>query len=240
VAAVIDMLMPGDSLTLMPGTYDGVDLDLLHANMTGVAGTAAAHITITGMPDGMGNLPTIVADTSNFQEAMRLRPGCAYLDVSNLHLTHKGDNTQAGIFVDSGVHDITVKYCIIDHVTGIGIQLQTESDVHDFLIEHNAIYDTADGNNGGQAFTAGGFDATTATTNVYHLPSRPRASTGRWRSARGRCSRGSPSASTRGSGCSTSVTPRASRRWTPSSTNEMCVSSATTSSMTTSGRRATA
>ena len=173
VASTIAKLMPGDTLTLMPGDYAGVDLDLMRADMSGVAGTAAAHITIAGVPDAMGNLPHVIANTDNYQEAMRLRTGCAYIDISNLHLSAKGGQTQAGILVDSGVHDVSIANNVIEDVTGIGIQIQTQSDVHDLLIEHNAIYDTgtntSDGNNGGQGFTAGGFDASSATKNVYHL-----------------------------------------------------------------------
>jgi MYXO-CTERM domain-containing protein len=173
VAAVLDGLMPGDTLTLMPGDYPGVDLDLMHADMSGIAGTAAAPITITGMPDASGNLPHVTGDTDSYQEALRLRTGCAYITIQNLHLSAVGSQTQAGIFVDPGVSEITITDNVIENVTGIGIQLQTQSDVHDFLITHNAIYDTgtntADGNNGGQGFSAGGFDPTTATTNVYHL-----------------------------------------------------------------------
>jgi hypothetical protein len=173
VAAKLDALKPGDTLTLMPGDYSGIDLDLQHADASGVAGTAAAPIVITGMADAGGNLPHVIADTDSYQEAVRLRPGCAYLTVQNLHLSAKGSQTQAGIFVDAGANNITITGNVIEDVTGIGIQIQTQSDVHDFLIEHNAIYgtgtNTADGNNGGQGFTAGGFDPTTATTDVYHL-----------------------------------------------------------------------
>jgi MYXO-CTERM domain-containing protein len=173
VAAQLDKLQPGDTLTLMPGDYMGIDLDLMHADMSGIAGTATAPIVITGMPDGSGALPHVVADTDNYQEAVRLRPGCAFVTIQNLHLSAVGGQTQAGIFVDSGVNNITVTGNVIENVTGIGIQIQTQSDVHDFLVEHNAIYDTGtntgDGNNGGQAFTAGGFDPSTATTNVYNL-----------------------------------------------------------------------
>ncbi len=79
VAAQLAALLPGDTLTLLPGEYDGIDLDLMRADMSGVAGTAAAPITITGMADSMGNLPHVVADTDQYQEALRLRPGCAYL-----------------------------------------------------------------------------------------------------------------------------------------------------------------
>ena len=47
------------------------------------------------------------------------------------------------------------------------------SDVHDITIVDNHIHDTgtntSDGGNGGQAFTAGGFTAQSATTGVYHL-----------------------------------------------------------------------
>jgi hypothetical protein len=173
VAAKLDALLPGDTLTLMPGEYDGIDLDLMHADLTGVAGTAAQPITITGMADASGDLPHVVADTDDYQEALRLRPGCAYLDISNLHLSAQGSQTQAGIFVDSGVSFVNVTDNVIEDVTGIGVQIQTQSNVHDLLVEHNAIYDTgtntSDCNNGGQAFTAGGFDPTTATTDVYHL-----------------------------------------------------------------------
>ncbi len=173
VAAQLDMLQPGDTLTLMPGEYDGIDLDLMHADMSGVAGTAAAPITIAGMADASGNLPHVVANTDSYQEALRLRPGCAYLTITGLHLSAKGSQTQAGIFVDSGVSNVTISDNVIEDVTGIGIQIQTQSNVHDLLIEHNDIHgtgtNTADGNNGGQGFTAGGFDPTTATTNVYHL-----------------------------------------------------------------------
>jgi hypothetical protein len=173
VAAQLDELAPGDTLTLMPGDYMGVNLDLMHADMSGIAGTATQPIVITGMADGSGNLPHVTADTDNFQEAARLRPGCAYITLENLDLSAVGSQTQAGIYVDPGVNNITITGNLIENVTGIGIQLQTQSDVHDFLIEHNAIYDTGtntgDGNNGGQGFTAGGFDPTTATTNVYNL-----------------------------------------------------------------------
>ncbi len=173
VAAKLAALMPGDTLTLLPGEYDGIDLDLMRADTSGVAGTAAAPITITGMADAMGNLPHVVADTDQYQEGLRLRAGCAYLVISNLHLSAKGSQTQAGINFDSGVNNVTLQGNVIEDVTGIGIQIQTQSDVHDILVEDNQIYDTgtntSDGNNGGQGFTAGGFDATTATTDVYHL-----------------------------------------------------------------------
>jgi len=173
VAKQIDALEPGDTLTLLPGEYDGIDLDLMHADMSGVAGTASKPITIRGKADAGGNLPHVVANTTHYQEAVRLRPGCAYLAIQSLHLSAKGTQTQAGIFIDSGVHDVQITDAVIEDVTGIGIQAHSQSDVHDLLIEHNDIHDTgtntSDGNNGGQGFQAGGFDPTTATKNVYHL-----------------------------------------------------------------------
>ena len=174
VAAVIDALAPGDTLTLAAGDYPGIDLDLQHKDGTGVAGTSSAHVTIAGTGDAH-----VIANADQFQEGMRLRTGCAFIDVKNLHLSSKGGQTQAGIFIDSGVHDVSITGNTIEDVTGIGIQAHSMSDVHDVLIEGNDIHDTGtntgDGNNGGQGFQAGGFDPSKATTNVFHITLRHNA-----------------------------------------------------------------
>ena len=110
---------------------------------------------------------------------MRIRTGCAFVDVKNLHLSSRGGQTQAGIFLDSGVHDIAITNNVVEDTTGIGIQAHSMSDVHDILIEGNDVHDTgtntSDGNNGGQGFQAGGFDPSTATTNVFHITVRHNA-----------------------------------------------------------------
>lgn len=173
VAAAIDALGPGDTLTLEPGEYPNVDLDLKHADDSPLVGTASAHIRIVGKADASGKLPHVIANADAFQEAVRLRTGSTYVDIEGLHLSAKGNDTQAGVFVDSGVSFVTIRDCLIADVTGIGIQIQTQNDVHDLLIEHNEIHDTGtnsqDGNNGGQAFTAGGFTAGSATQGVHHI-----------------------------------------------------------------------
>lgn len=174
VAAAIDALQPGDTLTLGAGDYPGVDLDLRHKDGTAVAGTSSAHVTIAGTGDAH-----VIANADQFQEAMRIRTGCAFVDVKNLHLSSRGGQTQAGIFIDSGVHDIAITNNVVEDTTGIGIQAHSMSDVHDILIEGNDVHDTgtntSDGNNGGQGFQAGGFDPSTATTNVFHITVRHNA-----------------------------------------------------------------
>lgn len=173
VAAQLDALKPGDTLTLLPGDYSGIDLDLRHSGGAGIAGTQAQPITIIGKADASGKRPHVIANTDAYQEAVRLRTGCAFITLKNLHLSAKGSDTQAGILIDSGVNDIVISDNLIEDVTGIGIQIQTQSDVHDILIENNEIHhtgtNTGDGNNGGQAFTAGGFSAGSATKNVHHI-----------------------------------------------------------------------
>src|SRR4029079_824476 len=139
VAQKLDALVPGDTLTLAPGDYSGIDLDLQHKDGSGIAGTESAPITIVGTPDASGNLPHIIAAADNYQEAVRLRSGSAYIKIQKLHLSAKGSQTQAGILIDSGVNHIEITDDLIEDVAGIGIQIQTQSDVSDILVEHNEI-----------------------------------------------------------------------------------------------------
>ncbi len=173
VVRQLDGLKPGDTLTFAPGQYPGIDRDLKHADGSGIAGTPSARITIRGISDASGALPHIVADTTQYQEAIRIRAGSAYLLVQGLHLSNQGRTTQAGITFNTGVHDIEVRDNLIEHVTGIGIQMHSQSDIHDVLVEHNEIHhtgtNTSDGSNGGQGFQAGGFEPEHATKNVFHL-----------------------------------------------------------------------
>lgn len=163
INAAIASLAPGDTLLVGLGDYQGITLDLT------LTGTAEAPITVRGD----GGRPRIIANADGYQEAVRIRPGSAYLVLESLELTMTGTDVQAGIYFDDGVHDITIRDCEIHHVTGIGIQIQTRNDVHDVLVESSHIHHTGEnlesGSNGGQAFTAGGFDAGSATTGVYHL-----------------------------------------------------------------------
>lgn len=160
-------------LTVALGEYPGRELDLQTSGGAGIAGTAAAPITIRGARGPNGERPHIVADTDAYQEAVRIRPGCQYLVLEGLHLSAVGSDVQAGIYVDDGVDHVTIRDVEISDVTGIGIQIQTRDDVHDLLVEDSLIHhtgtNTSSGTNGGQGFTAGGFTAATATTGVHHL-----------------------------------------------------------------------
>jgi MYXO-CTERM domain-containing protein len=168
INAAIASLAAGDTLQVKAGQYKAT-LDLK------LTGTAAAPITVSGELSG-GVRPQITASADAYQEVIRLRTGTAYLTVQNLHLTMTGSDVQAGIYFDSGVHHITIRSCEIENITGIGIQLQTKSDINTVLIESNHIHHTGTnltvGSNGGQGFTAGGFDPSGATSGVYGLTLR--------------------------------------------------------------------
>ena len=165
IIQAIASLTPGDALNFAAGDYSGITLDLQ------LTGTAQNPITVRG--DTGGARPRIIANADAYQEAIRVRPGSAFLIIEHLHLTMTGNDVQAGVYFDEGVHDITIRDCEISDVTGIGIQMQTKSDIHDVLIDSNHIHHTGtnlqQGSNGGQGFTAGGFGAGTATTGVYGL-----------------------------------------------------------------------
>jgi hypothetical protein len=176
VNAVVASLVPDDVLTVAPGTYDGIELDLKTASGAGIAGTDGHPITIQGRAMETGDRPQLIAHTDGFQEAMRIRMGAAYLVIQGLHLSAKGGMTQAGILFDSGVDHIQILDNEIESVTGTGIQIDSQNDVHDVLIEDNLIHDTgtnqSDGANGGYGFSAGGFDTSKAVTGVYALTVR--------------------------------------------------------------------
>jgi len=173
IEALIDALQPGDTLQIAPGMYQARELDLHHKDGSPVVGTMSAPITIVGQKAADGSLPRFVADTGQFQEAVRFETGDAFIVLQTLGLSSEGSTVQAGIRVDEGTHDLTISGCEIFDTTGIGIQIETHSNVHDLAIVDNHIHDTGtnttDGGNGGQAFTAGGFTPDMATTGVYRL-----------------------------------------------------------------------
>jgi hypothetical protein len=173
IDAVVGALVAGDVLTVALGEYVGRELDLRTSGGAGLAGMPSAPIVIRGARGPNGERPHIVADTDAYQEAIRVRTGCAYVRIEGLHLSAVGNDVQAGIYFDDGVAYVTIIDNEISDVTGIGIQIQVRNDVHDIVIEDNAIHDTGTntsvGSNGGQGFTAGGFTSDTATSGVHHL-----------------------------------------------------------------------
>ena len=67
VAAAIAQLGPGDTLTVTPGSYTGISLDMANSvgGSVGIAGTAANPITITGQISGNVR-PLLQANTAGF------------------------------------------------------------------------------------------------------------------------------------------------------------------------------
>jgi len=173
VDSVVHALVAGDVLTVALGDYPGRELDLRTTGGAGLVGTQASPITIRGERGPSGERPHLIADTDAFQEAVRIRTGCAFIVLEGLHLSAVGADVQAGIYFDDGVHDITIRDSEISDVTGIGIQIQTRDDVHHVVVVDTEIHhtgtNTSSGSNGGQAFTAGGFTSDGATTGVHHL-----------------------------------------------------------------------
>ncbi|AGC48001.1 hypothetical protein MYSTI_06728 [Myxococcus stipitatus DSM 14675] len=174
---------PGQSLasigevpweSLQPG-----DTVFIHARPTpyqekwvlGVRGTAAAPITVRGVPDAAGNLPVIQGENAttrtqlNFWNEQRgivkiggaNRPADtmpAYLVVENLHLKRArgaftGRNgasryldNAAAIFIEKGEH-ITIRGCVLED-SGNGLFIANESS--DILVERNHLH--GNGNSG--------------------------------------------------------------------------------------------
>jgi hypothetical protein len=173
IAALIDSLQPGDTLTFAAGTYQGREIDLHHKDGSPIVGTSGAPITIQGVKAADGTLPHLIADTGQYQEAVAFESGDAFIVLEDLALSSVGSTTQAGVRIDDGTNNLTIQGCQIFDTTGIGIQAETHSNIHDVTIVDNQIYDTGtngtDGGNGGQAFTAGGFTPDKATTGVYRI-----------------------------------------------------------------------
>jgi hypothetical protein len=132
---LLDQLQPGDTLELPAGTYRQ------RLNLSGLQGTPAAWITITGPTTGA---PAIITTNSDCCNNVQL-DNTAYLAIKNLTIDSNSEAVDASIDAinaSGGVtHDILVENCVI---TGISyhqqtVGISTKSTAWNWVIRRNRI-----------------------------------------------------------------------------------------------------
>ena len=124
---------PGDVICLEAGTYhtkSNVEIDRSGSRsapitVTGYQGTATVQYTGRAMDGGV------------FQTSF-CRPWCATHDLVIENLTlDGGGRMDAGVFVREGVHDVTVRDCVIRNTGAAGVAVNAADYV---TLEHNLVY----------------------------------------------------------------------------------------------------
>jgi parallel beta-helix repeat protein len=126
--AAVESLVPGDTLNVHAGTYDGTG----RISIT-VQGSAAQPVLVRGAPGEARPLITRPAG-STAQNTINIE-GASYLTLSGLEISGNGD----GINLNLNPHHITIEECEVHHVS-VGVNFR--SSMHHVTVRRTHIHDT--------------------------------------------------------------------------------------------------